>query len=630
MRSSTAFARTALVFSAVLSLSVFGTGCKRGGGTGGGADSFPLVPVSRGHDSLVGTLIWPSVEGSLKDVGAVAKKLGLPFSADDVKASMLAQAPLKEAVGQIDLAKPLALVFLSDATVSADAGAASKPRLSGVAAFAPRAGAPTTVEGWAKLMGTIAERRQDAVAIRVAPDAGASGLPEQPFYLLMRDGNVLIADAWTSLEQGGALALAARKNDIKKPTVSLRPEGLARQQGTTLAAALEKARGEFKKNLVLTGEKPPSPMVTSMLDGMLDLAFGWVQSTEALEISVALDDVHGLALTLGLRPTSGSALAQGIAASKPYVAEPALLGGDAPVVFVASGESPWLKEFLAVARKALDTLPAEEGKRAELRRWVDSLTEAWTGAGSVAMRAKDGLSYDLVYAIDPAHSSSLVEAFTKSVGPSPLGDLGSVDPMLAGMTFVLEKEGDAFFGHIVGAKKKGAKAKSASPDAEAAMGFLTNLEFRTVVAGPRLVATVGPGSKARFEALLAAVKAGTPAAPNPELAATLEATKGALAIEAIDLAGLFRGAAALASQPGLGGGTANAQQASALAAMLGDAHLSLFMDMRGGDALSFTLHVPMETASSGAMLAMRFMSGGANLAAPPSAAPVPARKPRHH
>jgi hypothetical protein len=565
-------------------------------------------------------------------VGAVAKKLGLPFSADDAKASLLAQAPLKEAVSQIDLAKPLALVFLADAAGAADAGAEGKPHLSGVAAFAPRAGAPTTVDGWAKIIGTITERHQDAVAIHAAPDAGAAGMPQQPVYLLMRDGNILVADSWTSLEQGGALALAARGNDVKKPTLSLRPEGLARQQGTTLAAALANARGELKKNLAVASEKPPSPMVQSMLDGMVELVFGWVQSTDALEVSVALDDTQGLALTFGLRPTSGSALAQTIAASKPYVAEPALLAGEPPVVFASSGESPWLKEFLAVVRKSLDTLPAEKGKTEEIRRWVDLLAEAWTGAGSVAFRAKDGLSYDLVYAVEPGHAASLVDAFAKAVGPSPFGDLGAVDPMFAGTTFVLEKEGDAFFGHFVSAKKKlaphGAKAKNA-PGAEAAMGLVTNLELRMAVAGARLVAAVGPGNKARFEALLSAVKAQAPGAVNPALAATLAATKGALAVESIDLAGLFRSAAALASQPGMGGGAANVQQASALAAMLGDAHLSLFMDMRGGDALSFTLHVPMETASTGTMLAMRFMSGGANVVAPVPSPATLAPRPKH-
>src|SRR5438067_28312 len=70
-------------------------GCKRTG-TGSGAGAFPLVPVSQGRESLVGTLTWPSVEGSLSDVAAVARKLGLPFSAEDAKATLLAKAPYPE------------------------------------------------------------------------------------------------------------------------------------------------------------------------------------------------------------------------------------------------------------------------------------------------------------------------------------------------------------------------------------------------------------------------------------------------------------------------------------------------------------------------------------------------------
>src|SRR4051812_16414501 len=244
-------ARCLLVSSVLLATSA---GCRRGGSAGGAA-GFPLAPVSQGQPSLIGPLTWPSVDGSLADVGAVARKLGLPFSAEDAKRALLAKVPSPQALEQVDLGKPVALVFFAepassatrvgadaaagtaDAAAGSATGATDRP-FSGVAAFAPRAGAPTTADGWAKLLGTVVERRQDAIAVRpaAAADAGASasGTPPAPetFCVLMRDGAVLVADGWKSLEQGGAIALAARGSSARAPILSLRPEGIARSQGT--------------------------------------------------------------------------------------------------------------------------------------------------------------------------------------------------------------------------------------------------------------------------------------------------------------------------------------------------------------------------------------------------------------
>jgi hypothetical protein len=71
-----------------------------------------------------------------------------------------------------------------------------------------------------------------------------------------------------------------------------------------------------------------------------------------------------------------------------------------------------------------------------------------------------------------------------------------------------------------------------------------------------------------------------------------------------------------------------------MSAMLGDAHLALLAELRGGETFSFTFHVPIETATAGAMLAGRLMSGGAaGLGAPPSPSgpltPAPKRHRQH-
>lgn len=639
---------------------VTAVGCKRSG-VGKGAAGFPLAPVSQGQPALIGTLTWPSVEGSLADVAAVAGKLGLPFSAENAKGALLAKVPSPDAIKQIDLAKPLALVFFADppstARAPADAAAgasaaATQHPYSGVAAFAPRAGAPTTADGWAKLLGTVVERRQDAISVRPpAADAGArdpeAALPET-LCVLVRDGAVLLADGWKSLEQGGAIALAARGSGARAPILSLRPEGIARSQGTTLAAAIGKAHDEIRKGMTQTAAARatvPSPVIQAMVGGMMDTVSGWLQSTEAVELSATLDDRRGLSITSALRPRRGTPLAQIAASAKPYVAEPALLAGKPAALLAAGGEAPLMqKELIKIFKKGLDAMPAIPGdpgnqaRRDELRRLVDLASEAWTGAGTVAFRLDEGLSYDIVYEVVPALGKTLVETLAKVVGPSPFGDLGAVDPSLAGSTYVLDREDDVFWWHLSRAKdgKRGGVARrpgkvagAASP-ASSMSALLSDFEVRLAVDGGKMIATVGPDSKARLTALRSAVKSPAPA-PSAPAAAALAATKGAWFFEAIDLGELFKGFAKMAALPGFKGTPASAQQAAMASAMLGNAHLALLADLRGGETFSFTFRVPIETATSVMMLAAPLMASGAGLGAQASpASPLAPAPKRHH
>jgi hypothetical protein len=304
------------------------------------------------------------------------------------------------------------------------------------------------------------------------------------------------------------------------------------------------------------------------------------------------------------------------------------------------------KELIKIFKKALDAIPADPGepgsqaKRDELRRLIDLVSESWTGAGTVALRFEAGLRYEIVYDVAPGQGKTLVETLAKVVGPSPFGDLGAVDPALAGSTYVLDREGDVFWGHLSRAKeaKRGAAAGKTASAAGAAStpspmsAFLSDLELRLAVDDGKMIATLGPDSKARLAALRSAVKMPAPP-PSAPVAAALAATKGAWFFEAIDLGALFQGFAEMAARPGFKGTQASAQQAAMVAAMLGDSHLGLLAELRGGETFSFTFHVPIETATSIAMLAGRFMSGGTGLSAdasPPGAlAPAPKRH-RHH
>jgi hypothetical protein len=234
-----AFGLTLLASCVVWSLG----GCKRGARHG--EDEYTLAPVSRNHDLLAGTFTWASPEMSLAHTAAVAAKLGLPFGAADLESALRAQAPYPAAWDQIDWTKPLAVVVLALPATQNDGGASSGPkRVGSVAAFTPRPGGPATAMAWAPSFGAVVERRQEAVAVAAAgrdggatsagsgsSHAGTDALPEM-LYLLVRDGALLVADSWTSLTQGGALALAARQTEGAGPTLSLRPAGIAKIQGT--------------------------------------------------------------------------------------------------------------------------------------------------------------------------------------------------------------------------------------------------------------------------------------------------------------------------------------------------------------------------------------------------------------
>lgn len=615
----------------VVGLGVSVGGCKRGGGRHG-EDGYALAPVSRNHDLLVGTFTWANPEKSLADAAAVAAKLGLPFGAADLKSTLLAQAPYRAAWEQIDVAKPVAAVLLALPQPQGDGGVSPTSKSFGfVTAFTPRTGSPPTAGGWAPSFGVVVEKRQEAVAVAPASPVGADGGATVPpggpagtaagavsgetLYLLVREGALLVADSWASLTQGGALALTARQGGASGPTLSIRPAGIAKMQGTTVVAALEQGRALMHEATGLDAKTPAA--VRPLIDDLTGLALGWLADTESFDLGLALDDKDGLRLSLAVRPTTGTPFAKLIASGEPYRVEPALLGLAPPAIFAATGATGWLKAVAGVVRKSLEGLPSSPESRfskEELLKTFDVLTDTWTGAGTLAVREEDDLSYDFVYRIDESKAGMIVERLERALGPWSLGDLAGLDPSLAGSTFVLEKEDDAFYGHFVTGKAKASqkrrdKAKVVSARrSPRASDVLPSLSFRIAVDGSRLIAAVGVANKEHFQSLRHAVKSNASPPPNAALAEALTTTSGALGVEYVDIAALVRVAlrAAARVEPR---GHAGELGVAGLANAFGDTSLALFAEIRGGESLLTRLQIPMETAASAARLTMQFLGG---------------------
>ena len=195
------------------------------------------------------------------------------------------------------------------------------------------------------------------------------------------------------------------------------------------------------------------------------------------------------------------------------------------------------------------------------------------------------------------------------------------DPSLAGVTLVLEKDGDAFYGHFAEGRTKA--RKRLDPDALALMRKVT---FRFALEGGRFVASAGMAKKDHFEHLRAAVRAAPVASPDIALAPVLAATKEALAVEYVDLAALVRMAFGLAGQSAHAAQRPELRQVAAFSHLVEGLRLPLHAELRGGDALAVTWHLPMETATSAANLGMQLMSGA--LQAPPPDLAAPSSPPR--
>src|SRR5688572_19315455 len=198
-----------------------------------------LTPAAAARTNLVAEIVINSFDRTLTNVGAVAKKLGLPFNEADIQKMIIARSGAPEAlVESIDRSKPAAAAIILFSKKDGDA-AAPREAAEPVIALSLKATDKAGFDAFVALAGKVVERSKDAVKVQPA-EAGGMG---SAVWFLHRDGVVCLGEAVDRLVAGCSLAMEARKaahaQDVR---VTLLPEGIARASGPTLKEALAKAR----------------------------------------------------------------------------------------------------------------------------------------------------------------------------------------------------------------------------------------------------------------------------------------------------------------------------------------------------------------------------------------------------
>jgi hypothetical protein len=568
-----------------------------------------LTPSAQARASLVAEFLVPSPQRTLATVGAISKKLALPFGETDLRRFLLARSGASEAlIGRIDLDKPVSAVLVAPPpAASQDAGAAQAGPLV-VVAFALRDPTPAGFDAFAAAAGRPAERVQDAMRIQRG-DGGGPG----PFWLLPREGAVCAADSVPALVAAGALALEARQARSEDLRVAVLPDGLARAAGTTVPAALAKLRQDVAAQraaavaglsggpgLAEAGGQLAESMVGFMLDAVADI--------QEVRTALSLRSESGLGSVLEVVPRKGSRLGRAIAPRHPYAVDPALLTGDPPGALWAMGDLAISHHIFNAIREPLLAMAVPEPDRPKVAASIDtifaSVAGPWAGRFSYQAAPKLALQYDVVYSLAPGADPAKLLASLEGLVKAPwLSRLLAVS--FKGMLKVKidsRREGPVLLTRVAFDTKK------LPPSVRAELKgvpFLDGppIEARTVIAGNRMIVSVGPSSKARLAALQAAA---APPAPPPDLAAALGETKGADGLYYADLAALLRpalGFAAAEARAGGGGGAANTAAMMGMAGtLLETARLATWGSYRGGETLSISGRIPFATFESVATL----------------------------
>jgi len=215
------------------------------------------------------------------------------------------------------------------------------------------------------------------------------------------------------------------------------------------------------------------------------------------------------------------------------------------------------------------------------------------------------LIYDIVYTLKPGTDGKKVLADLESMMKAPwvahLFDVAFQGMMKIKLT--TKREGAALVMSVAADTKKMPK------DMRAQMKGLplfdgTPVEGRTVLAGDKMVVSIGAGSKARLATLLAGTAG---AAPSGELAAALAETKGEDAIYYMDLAAVLKPILGLAASGAVGAkGSQENMQATMMAKGLGpalaNAKLAMWGSYHGGQTAVLSGRIPMSTLESVSLL----------------------------
>jgi hypothetical protein len=578
-------------------------GCKRTQQTATKAapEQLELKPAAAARANLVAEIVLANLDRTLASAGAVAKKLGLPFSESDLKTMIVARTGAPEAlVESIDRSKPIGVAVV---LVSKKDGDAAAPREAAepVVALALKTAGKAGFDAFAALAGKVVERSRDAVKVQ----PGDAGGPGSAVWLLSRDGAVCAAEELDRLVAGCTLALEARKAGAQDLRVSLLPEGMARASGTTLKEALAKARQELAAEQLKAqsagGQNAQLQAHAGKLaEGMMAWVFDAIADTTEGRIALALDQTKGLTTTFEVVPRPGSPLAKTVANRHAYNVDPALVGG-APGALWAMGDMTFTRTIFDSMRAPLLELITPEAERAKAGAAIDGLFEALSGPFSARFGFEGGpkmsIAYDVIYGVKPGTDGKKLTADLESVMKAPwLAKL--FDTAFEGMVKMSTKrDGAALVTQVV------MNTKKIPTEARAQLKALPlfdgkPLEARTALAGEKMLVSIGPGTKAR----LAALASSAGAQPSAEVAAALAETKGDDAFYYTDLAATFRPVFALAASGALAPKGPEGMQATMMAGALGGAlqnsQLATWGSYRGGETAAATWRIPMTTFES--------------------------------
>lgn len=564
----------------------------------------PVKAAAAARADLVAEVVLPHLDASLASVGALARKLQLPFGENELRTMAFARAPLPRTVfAQVELGKPVAVAVVVAGTKKDGAGADVQP----VLAVALKDASAGGFDRFVASIGRVVGRDHDAVNVQ-GGDAGAGNA-----WLLPREGAVCVADSVAALTAGAALAVAARRDAPEDVRATIVPEGVARAQGTTLAQALQSARAALAAQ---RNQPPPAlfggradPKMAAATAALGERAVGAmldaVADTTEARFRLSLGAEKGLTHVLEIVPRPGSELAKFVSPRHPYRVDPGLLAGPAPGGLWAMGDLDFGRRALAIVQETLlaTLAPAE---RESIGKALDAFLSGLAGPWSARFDFPPGgktFQYDLAYSLRSAADGDRLLAATEAM-------------MKAAWLPRLFETASGLKMKVASKREKGVLVtrmafdfKRATPEVRKALEAMPLLqapiETRSVVAGDRLLMSMGPGAAARLTALAQSADA----APSGELAAAVADTRGDDGLFYADLAAMLRPGLAMAAQnPAAAGGAA--PMLGAVNMMLGSARLATWGSTRGGDTLAITWRVPLSTFESIATLARGFMGMG--------------------
>lgn len=572
-----------------------------------------LKPAAAARADLVAEIVVANLDRTLASVGAVAKKLNVPFSEADVKRLLTARTGAPEAlVESVDRSKPLGVAVI---LVPKKDGGATREAAEPVIAAGLKAADKAGFDAFVALAGKVVERSKDAVKVQPSDAGGIGGAA----WMLHREGAVCFAEELDRMVAGCELALAARKATAQDVRITLVPEGIARSSGTTLKQALEKMRAEIsaeqlKATSAMSGKPPMQDGAAKTGQAMLGWFVDAIGDTAEGRIGLALDPAKGLATSFEVVPRPGSPLAKTVATRHAYAVDPALTGG-APGSVWAMGDMSFTRTIFDSLRGPLMEMVKSEADRAKANASIDALFEGLSGPFSARFSfegdRKLSFVYDVIYTMkpgtDPKKLTAELESVMKAPWLSAFFDAASQGLMKFKLTS--RRDGEALVTQVAMDTKK------MPADMRAQLKTLPMfdgkpIEARTAVAGEKMIVAIGGTTKVRAAAL--AGSAGAP--PAGELAAALAETKGDDAFYYTDLAALFRPLLSLAASGGLGPKGPGNQQATAMAgavgAMLQNSAVATWGSYRGGNTATVTWRIPISTFETVGKVVAGVMGGG--------------------